>query len=888
MYRLSRRFRRRFGKDREERKDKHSLDYVIVLLDGSDLSFNLHKKAKGQELLDLVFKNLDLVEKDYFGLQFMDTHQVSHWLNPLKKIKKQVRIGPPFTLHFRVRFYAAEPQDLTEELTRYHFFLQIKQDISRGKLEVPLKIGVDLTGYSLQSHLGDFDPELHEQSTDYITEFKFIPNQTKELEKEIRKKHKALLGLNPAECEVNFLKIIKNMDFYGVDIHSVVGENKMECQLGLTPRGVLFVKDKEKKVVFPWQKITKISFKKNRFLLDHQEDRRHTESYTYACLSSHDAKHLWKSAIEHHTFFRLVKPTNKPTRTASFLRIGSRYRFSGRTEHQAQRDARMSARKSNKIQRATSERFSKRPTVGFIRVGSRVWGKALNGDFYKGVVTGLGEMLHIKFDNGDTIAHDRTDTECVVFDQVPEISDLEVGSRVIAHWPSLPAKLSGKVIGIEHGKYYVEYDDGDKHHNTIDQLRILKPPLYFGPGARTRRGVRKAESMKVTSLTGRAVITTELPKRSNSNGHFKPAKELKDDQQTSSSVDGATSLPSTSEVTKINDKPSESLGASNEPIKSVKKTSVSGGLPDDRAKNIHARSASLPSNVRVPRGGANAKGSPAASPRTDKKATRNKSFAGMTKTSHANKPPLDIFSLPETDVDSGISVACDRSSSGRASKRNLRIMDLMKNSKDEDKKKTEQPKSNKMRVQLRSGKTSGKHKSASPTPARPDFRVPQNAPYAPNFLETDLDDDSGKQGNYLVDAQRSFHVFIPNERNKWNHKKRFTYLDGISASNEKLLRGKDVSPLKRRRSSLPDLRTFFNQKQEVNNLQRNENKLSSRRNRTHSLNDLAKMSSSNSKPAPLHIDNLFSATENRSESPLFSPSMEQSASSNKLLLVTDL
>ncbi|KAL9965994.1 hypothetical protein ACROYT_G023999 [Oculina patagonica] len=887
MYRLSRRFRRRFGKDKEEKKDKHALDYVIVLLDGSDLSFNLHKKAKGQELLDLVFKNLDLVEKDYFGLQFMDTHQVSHWLNPLKKIKKQVRIGPPFTLHFRVRFYAAEPQDLTEELTRYHFFLQIKQDISKGKLEVPLKIGVDLTGYSLQSHLGDFDPELHEHSTEYITEFKFIPNQTKELEKEIWKKHRALIGLNPAECEVNFLKTVKNMDFYGIDLHSVMGENKVECQLGLTPRGVLFVKDKEKRNLFAWHKITKISFKKSRFLLDFQEDRRHTESFTYTCPSSHDAKHLWKSAIEHHTFFRLVKPTSKPTRTASFLRFGSRYRFSGRTEVQAQRDARMSARKSLKIQRATSERFSRRPTVGFIRVGSRVWGKALNGDFYKGVVTGLGEMLHIKFDNGDTIAHDRNDTECVVFDQVPEISDLEVGSRVIAHWPSLPAKLSGKVIGIEHGKYYVEYDDGDKHQNTIDQLRILKPPLYFGPGARTRRGVRKAESMKVTSLTGRAVITTELPPRSNSNGHIKP-----DERASSSQVDGATSMPSTSEFTKMNDKPSDSLGASNGPIKSVeKKTSVSGGLPDDRPRNIPSRSASLPANVRAPRAGANAKdgasSSPSASPRTDKKAARNKSFAGMTKTSQAKKPPLDIFSLPETDVDSGISVACERPTSGRASKRNLRIMDLMKNSK-EPENKTQQPKNDKTRVQSKSKKTSGKVKSASPTPARPDIQVPPNAPYAPNFLETDLDDNSGKQGNYLVDAQRSFHVFIPNDRNKWDHKKRFTYLDGISASDEKLLRGKEVSTRKRRRTSLPDLRTFFNQKQEDNNLQGNENKLSSRRNRTHSLNDLAKMSPSNNKPAPLHIDNLFSATDNRSDSPLFSPSMEQSASSNKLLLVTDL
>lgn len=68
--------------------------------------------------------------------------------------------------------------------------------------------------------------------------------------------------------------------------------------------------------------------------------------------------------------------------------------------------------------------------LGYIRVGSRVWGKALNGDFYKGVVTGLGEMLHIKFDNGDTIAHDRSDPECVVFDQTPDVNDLEVGKRI--------------------------------------------------------------------------------------------------------------------------------------------------------------------------------------------------------------------------------------------------------------------------------------------------------------------------------------------------------------------------------------------------------------------------------------------------------------------------
>lgn len=315
---------------------------------------------------------------------------------------------------------------------------------------------------------------------------------------------------------------------------------------------------------------------------------------------------------------------------------------------------------------------------------------------------------------------------------------------------------------------------------------------------RNRRGVRKTESMKVTSLTGKAVITTELPKRSNSNGHVRAAENgPRDDKLPStSSVDGARSLPSTSEdTTTADEKPSESLGASNKPIESVqKKTSVSGGLPDDRPKNIHMRSASLPANVRAPRS-QEATTAGSSSPKTDKKATRNKSFAGMTKTSRAKKPaPLEIFSLPETDVDSGITVACERPSSGRASKRNLRIMDLMKNTnvaEDEKKKPNNKGKPNneKLRVNLPPEKASGKR---SPSPVRPDIRVPPNAPYAPNYLETDLDDMPGKQGNYLVDAQRSFHVFIPKDKNKWDYSKRATFFGGISASDEKLLREKDA------------------------------------------------------------------------------------------------
>jgi hypothetical protein len=109
-----------------------------------------------------------------------------------------------------------------------------------------------------------------------------------------------------------------------------------------------------------------------------------------------------------------------------------------------------------------------------------VWAKALNGDYYKGAVTGLGEKVHIKFNNEDTIAHERDADDCVVFDMDPNPEDIQINTRVIAHWSSIAAYLSGTVIKIEGQKYYVHYDDGDKGWNSIRQLRILKPPTYFG------------------------------------------------------------------------------------------------------------------------------------------------------------------------------------------------------------------------------------------------------------------------------------------------------------------------------------------------------------------------------------------------------------------------
>ncbi|ELV10288.1 Band 4.1-like protein 5 [Tupaia chinensis] len=88
-----------------------------------------------------------------------------HWLDSTKSIKKQVKIGSPYCLHLRVKFYSSEPNNLREELTRYLFVLQLRQDILSGKLECPFDTAVQLAAYNLQA-LKDASEKLKQLETE--------------------------------------------------------------------------------------------------------------------------------------------------------------------------------------------------------------------------------------------------------------------------------------------------------------------------------------------------------------------------------------------------------------------------------------------------------------------------------------------------------------------------------------------------------------------------------------------------------------------------------------------------------------------------------------------------------------------------------------------------
>ncbi|XP_048210033.1 band 4.1-like protein 2 isoform X5 [Perognathus longimembris pacificus] len=337
-------------------KKTKTVQCKVTLLDGTEYTCDLEKRAKGQMLFDKVCEHLNLLEKDYFGLLFQENTEQNNWLDPAKEIKRQLR-NLPWLFTFNVKFYPPDPSQLTEDITRYFLCLQLRQDIASGRLPCSFVTHALLGSYTLQAELGDYDPEEH--GTVDLSDFQFASNQTKELEEKVAELHKTHRGLSPAQADSQFLENAKRLSMYGVDLHHAKDSEGVDIKLGVCANGLLIYKDRLRINRFAWPKILKISYKRSNFYIKvRPAELEQFESTIGFKLPNHRAaKRLWKVCVEHHTFYRLVSPEQPPK--AKFLTLGSKFRYSGRTQAQTRQASTLIDRPAPHFERTSSKRVSR-------------------------------------------------------------------------------------------------------------------------------------------------------------------------------------------------------------------------------------------------------------------------------------------------------------------------------------------------------------------------------------------------------------------------------------------------------------------------------------------------------------------------------------------------
>uniref|UniRef100_A0A6Q2XU10 Protein 4.1 n=1 Tax=Esox lucius TaxID=8010 RepID=A0A6Q2XU10_ESOLU len=436
----------------------------VTLLDDTLYECELDKHARGVELFTKVCDHLNLLERDYYGLAIWESPSVKTWMDFTKEIRRQVQ-GTSYDFTFNVKFYPPDPAQLSEDITRYYLCLQLRKDILGGRLPCSFVTLALLGSYALQSELGEYDPETH--APDYAKDLRLAPGQTKELEEKVMELHKTYRSMSPAQADMAFLENAKKLSMYGVDLHQAKDLDGVDIMLGVCSGGLMVYKDKLRINRFPWPKVLKVSYKRSSFFIKiRPSELEHYESAIGFKLPNYKAsKKLWKVCVEHHTFFRLTT-TEVATTPRRFLALGSKFRYSGRTQAQTRQASSMIDRPAPLFQRSASKRNSRSLDGGWsivpVCVCVCVGEVCLGGLFLRFLCCCFNRTRH----SGSTVRPvsavlsgdlDKTQTEIMrhhtsiselkrsFMESVPEPRPSEWDKRLSTHSPFRTASINGQL-----------------------------------------------------------------------------------------------------------------------------------------------------------------------------------------------------------------------------------------------------------------------------------------------------------------------------------------------------------------------------------------------------------------------------------------------------------
>ncbi|KAI4500147.1 hypothetical protein M0802_004564 [Mischocyttarus mexicanus] len=290
---------------------KNQYVICIELLDTTSIECTLNIDSLGQECLDNIVQRLGLVQPEIFGLRYISRHgsPSPRWVDMDKPLKRQLeKEAKNFSLYLRIMYYFTDVQYIQDDMTRYHYYLQLKSDILEGRIHCNSRQATLLASYSMQAEFGNYNTERH--TMECLQQCTFFPKEVIQSEPggldvllhSAVCQYNNLIGVTQAAAEELYISVVIQLEGYGNETFPAKDSTNSEVILGVSLNGIMLICPKSQTTHFyMWKDISNVINHKKTFRIECQSEGEDAKQFIFN--ESRDAKYIWRLCIAQHTFY---------------------------------------------------------------------------------------------------------------------------------------------------------------------------------------------------------------------------------------------------------------------------------------------------------------------------------------------------------------------------------------------------------------------------------------------------------------------------------------------------------------------------------------------------------------------------------------------------------
>ncbi|KAL1449494.1 hypothetical protein WDU94_001996 [Cyamophila willieti] len=312
-------FKLRLKKSRQYNVVSKSLFVICIeLLDSSSTECTLTSESTGRECLENVCQRLGLQQTEFFGLRYVSKAGAPRWIELERPLKRQLdKYAKDNSLYLRVMYYVTGISLITDEMTRYHYFLQLKNDIIEGRIQCNLDEAVLLASYCMQAEFGNYNSERH--TLEYLKDFALFPKDLVEnghngllerLTDAVIQQHSGLVGLSQGTAEEYYILAAQQLEGYGHETFLVKDEHGLETILGVTLKGII-VSGSTSVKFYKWADIANVLNHKKNFGIETSSADENIVNFVFPDVES--AKYVFRMCVHQHTFYMTYEASEDDT-----------------------------------------------------------------------------------------------------------------------------------------------------------------------------------------------------------------------------------------------------------------------------------------------------------------------------------------------------------------------------------------------------------------------------------------------------------------------------------------------------------------------------------------------------------------------------------------------